>query len=164
MSETQVLDEELSALVDGELDPGRAAELRARAARSPELAARLDALRRVDAALRAVPEPAVPGDLLGRVHAAARAQAPRRVAPRSRRRRLFLAGGALAAAAAGLAIWLAPGVETGAPGTAPPVDLTSASDEEIGLALELETLEDFEVIEYLDLLEGLDPADREGRG
>jgi len=164
MSERQLLDEELSALLDGELDPGPAVELRARVARSPELAARLDALRRVDAALRAAPEPAAPADLLGRVYAAAGAQPAGRAAPPRWRRWLPLAGGALAAAAAGLALWLAPGEDTRAPVTAAPLDLSSASDEEIAVGLELETLEDLDVIEYLDLLERIDPAEQPGRG
>jgi anti-sigma factor RsiW len=133
-----VLDEELSAFLDGELEPARAEALRARLARSPALAARLAALRRVDDGLRALPARDVPDDLLGRVKAQeprgeppalaveavedaqaklrvaevrARLRRARRHAGRARRprRRLALAVGAAAAAALlALALWTAP--------------------------------------------------------
>jgi hypothetical protein len=147
-----VLDEELSALLDGELAPAREAELRARAAREPELAARLAALRGVGAALRGLPGPAVPPDLLARVKQAAAAPAApveldddarrrlaevraglssarRRAGRRGRapRRRWLAALGALATAAAlaGLALWTAPRL-SGRRGGAPPPEIARA--------------------------------------
>lgn len=216
------LDEALSALLDGELDAAAEAELRARLERSPEAASRLRELEGVDSALRGVPEPEVPGDLLARVHAAARSESPARTFARGRapggRRRWLAVGGALAAAAAAaLTLYLAPG--TSPPGDsrppapvarapeapAPPapqqrtpqeraseppptrlaekprpegtpeivevpqeavaeLDLGEASDEELLLAMELETLEDLELIEHLDLLERLDELQGAERG
>jgi len=128
-----VRDEDLAGLLDGTLDPERAAELRERLRHDPGLAERLEALRRIDAALRSIPEPPVPSDWLARVKARAReiegggpaeqaarasGRARSRVPPRARRGppRCALRRGALAwasatpaAAAAGLALWLATG-------------------------------------------------------
>jgi hypothetical protein len=213
------LDEALSALLDGELDAAAEAALRARLERSPEAASRLRELEGVDLALRGVPEPEVPGDLLARVHAAARSESPARAVARGRaplgRRRWLAVGGALAAAAAAaLALVLAPGpTPPGDPRPPSPVarapeapapqqrtpeerapeppptrlaekprpegtpgiveapqeavaelDLGEASDEELLLAMELETLEDLELIEHLDLLERLDELQGAERG
>jgi anti-sigma factor (TIGR02949 family) len=145
--------EDLSAFLDGELPPGRAAELRAHLEVCPGCAARLSRLREVDARLVAsARRVAVPGDLRARLAAriAADAAAPRRGAPRrapawrgprlARRAAAFAA----AAAAAALALVLArPGGETELGG----------SDEDLALLLELETVEDLDVIANLDLLE-----------
>jgi hypothetical protein len=121
---SDVLDEELSALLDGELGPARQAELRELLARSPEVAARLDAL------------PA--SEVGGR-------------GPRRRRRWLAPAGGlAAASTAAALALWLAPGAGREVPEE---IDLAQLSDEEIALVIDLDTLEDLELIENLDVLE-----------
>lgn len=213
------LDEALSALLDGELDAAAEAELRARLERSPEAASRLRELEGVDSALRGVPEPEVPGDLLARVHAAARSESPahavaRGRAPHSRRRWLAVGAALAAAAAAALVLYLAPGpappgdprppapvarapeapapqqrtpeerapeppptrlAEKPRPEGAPEIveapqeavaelDLGEASDEEILLAMELETLEDLELIEHLDLLERLDELQGAERG
>jgi anti-sigma factor RsiW len=212
------LDEALSALLDGELDAAAEAELRARLERSPEAASRLRELEGVDSALRGVPEPEVPGDLLARVHAAARSESPARaVAPP-------VAGGAgwpwalhwprrrpprwpsiwrLAPPRPGTRARRRPSPVARAPEAPAPqqrtpeerapeppptrlaekprpegtpeivdapqeaiaeLDLGEASDEELLLAMELETLEDLELIEHLDLLERLDELQGAERG
>ena len=155
------LDEDLSALLDGELSPQRESELRARMVGEPALAARLAELERVDLALRAMPaeapSPGLRASLRAKLEAAATAPAdnPRSV---THPRRLLpsWAGGTLAAAAA-LALYLAVSSGNDSILDAEPariVDvLASATDEEIGIALELETLADLEVIEDLELLE-----------
>ncbi|MFP6624779.1 MAG: hypothetical protein VCC20_14970, partial [Myxococcota bacterium] len=155
------LDEDLSALLDGELSPQRESELRARMVGEPALAARLAELERVDLALRAMPaeapSPGLRASLRAKLEAAATAPAdnPRSV---THPRRLLpsWAGGTLAAAAA-LALYLAVSSGNDSILDAEPARiadvLESATDEEIGLALELETLADLEVIEDLELLE-----------
>ena len=67
--EVNPADELLSALIDGELDPEAALQLRARIASEPALAARLADFKRVDAAMRAIPAPEVPADLAARTRA-----------------------------------------------------------------------------------------------
>lgn len=98
---------ELSALLDGELEASRAAELRERIARDPELAAEWEALRAVDRELRAIPPPRVSADMATRMRA--RLDAERRAAvgviPR-RRIRFRRAGLAVAALAAALVMAL----------------------------------------------------------
>ena len=155
------LDEDLSALLDGELSPQRESELRARMVGEPALAARLAELERVDLALRAMPaeapSPGLRASLRAKLEAAATAPAdnPRSV---THPRRLLpsWAGGTLAAAAA-LALYLAVSSGNDSILDAEPARiadvLESATDEEIGIALELETLADLEVIEDLELLE-----------
>jgi len=159
---------DLSALLDDELTPERAAEVRAHSRACQSCGGRLARLARVDAALALAPAPAVPPSLRGRLEARlasareadttarrpARLGAPRR-AWRGR------AAGALAAAAAGVALYLAIATrEAARPEAAPspvqvarPLDLGSVPEEEIGLALEIETVEDLEVIANLELLE-----------
>lgn len=155
------LDEDLSALLDGELSPQRESELRARMVGEPALAARLAELERVDLALRAMPaeapSPGLRASLRAKLEAAATAPAdnPRSV---THPRRLLpsWAGGTLAAAAA-LALYLAVSSGNDSILDAEPARiadvLASATDEEIGIALEFETLADLEVIEDLELLE-----------
>ena len=155
------LDEDLSALLDGELSPQRESELRARMVGEPALAARLVELERVDLALRAMPaeapSPELRASLRAKLEAAATAPAdnPRSV---THPRRLLpsWAGGTLAAAAA-LALYLAVSSGSDSILDAEPARiadvLASATDEEIGIALEFETLADLEVIEDLELLE-----------
>ena len=155
------LDEDLSALLDGELSPQRESELRARMVGEPALAARLAELERVDLAVRAMPaeapSPGLRASLRAKLEAAATAPAdnPRSV---THPRRLLpsWAGGTLAAAAA-LALYLAVSSGNDSILDAEPARiadvLESATDEEIGIALELETLADLEVIEDLELLE-----------
>ena len=58
---------QLNDLVDGRLSPTAADELRRRLHDEPELAAALEELRRLRAALRALPAPSVPPDFLARV-------------------------------------------------------------------------------------------------
>jgi negative regulator of sigma E activity len=107
---TTARDEQLSALLDGALSPAEERALRDEIARDPALAARLDELARVDAALRAIPARPVPADLRARLQARLDAEASARPqlaairggAPRRPRlsRRAWGAGFAAAAAAA----------------------------------------------------------------
>jgi hypothetical protein len=97
-------DEDLSALVDGELSPGREAEVRAHLEGCDRCRARMASFARVDDWLRAAPLPEVPPALRDAV---LRAPEAARKAPSRRRRRLSPALGALAAAAAALALYLA---------------------------------------------------------
>src|SRR6186997_3445222 len=98
---------ELVAFLDGRVEPVRGAELQARAAADPGLAAALDRRRRligiVDAA---VADTQAPHDLRLRVDALGASPPVRR---RARRRWLPLAGLAAVAAAAVLAVVLAGG-------------------------------------------------------
>src|SRR5262245_55151512 len=106
----RAFDEDLSALVDGELGATRRAELEAHLATCPGCSTRLAALRAVDAALAGLPSPAVAPDLQARLarriaderSARVRARAP---SPRGRRALRYLA--LPAAAAAALALYLA---------------------------------------------------------
>jgi anti-sigma factor RsiW len=59
----RAFDEDLSALLDGELGAERRAELEAHVAGCPGCASRLEALRAVDRALAALPAPSVAPDL-----------------------------------------------------------------------------------------------------
>ena len=68
-------EDELSAYLDGALDPEREAQVNGELARSPALAARLAELREVDARLKALPAPPVPGDLRARLQQRIEAQA-----------------------------------------------------------------------------------------
>jgi len=155
--------ENLSAFLDGELDAQTANEIAAHVASCTRCGARLEALRRVDADLAALPSPAIAGDLQQRLHAriAADASAQRRGPPR-RRRLPLLPVSAAAAAAATAVLYLAVGGEVppelpGEPGDSriAEIDLETASEEEISLAFDLDTIEDLEVIANLDLLEAL---------
>ncbi len=158
----EILDEELSALIDGELEPEREALLRARIAAEPDLAARVASFEGVDARLRGLPQPALSPDAAAALRARIETeQKPRRLPAWS--------AGALAAAAAVAVYLVMPGSQptpgTSSPGSsspgssspgsagAPEVGLAQASDEEIGIALDYETLADLEVIEDLELLE-----------
>jgi len=218
-------DEDLSALLDGELAAARRDELEAHVAGCARCEARLAVLRGVDRALAALPARAIPADLearlaarlasdaavspmdagaAGRASAAPRAPASpsahARAPARVRRLAPWLA--LPAAAAAALALYLAVRPPVGAPGgageprvvarapaappaapapplsppAAPPAtpapaaepavqvaervapaaaepDLEALDDEDLGVALELETIEDLPVIANLDLLE-----------
>jgi len=160
-------DENLSALLDGELSEEREAEVRGHVAACPHCAPRLEALRRVDRLLAAAPAPPLPSDLRARLGARIAAE-PGRRQPRIRRPRLRRFGppalGFAAAAAAALALYLGVrGGETplgaGAPArqiaqTAPamPLELEDISAEDLAIVLEIETVEDLEVIANLDLL------------
>ena len=209
------LDEQLSALIDGELDAEQERQLRARIAAEPQLAERLARLEGVDVALRALPGATLPSgleqSLRDRIDSADSASAQVRVLP-LRDRRLW-AGAGLAAAAA-LAVYLVlpgsvsmPGekgsselassetsiFESALPESALPESalpesalsesalsesalsesalpetsisasaLVEATDEEIGIVLDYETLADLEVIEDLELLEWMAEQDERG--
>jgi hypothetical protein len=103
-------EDDLSAFLDGELDPEREAAVRAALARSPALAARLAELRAVDEGLRGTDAPPVPSDLRARlqarIEAGVRDVPPAGRAPRRRRRWLSAPALAAAAVAAVLALML----------------------------------------------------------
>lgn len=146
------LDERLSALLDGELSPAEVAALRAEIARSPELAARLEALAAVDVGLRALPGRGVPPGLRARVAEELRTPATHARGPSAARRapfrraRRWLAAAALAAAAAALALLVLPRTH--------PHETPVASSE----------AEDLPVIEVLDVLAELDELEPVGSG
>jgi mycothiol system anti-sigma-R factor len=164
----EAYDEELSALLDGELSEERETEVRTHTASCPHCTRRLDALRGVDRLLASAPAPPVPHDLRARldarIAAEARRRPPRARPPRLRRLGRSALGFAAAAAAAVLALYL--GVRTGetpledgAPApqiarTAPPaaIDLDVVPADELAMVLEIETIEDLDVIANLDLL------------
>jgi anti-sigma factor RsiW len=148
--------EDLSAYLDDELDAPRFAEVHAHLASCADCRARLDALRRVDAELAALPAPTASADLRHRlaVRLDAEAAPPRRVRPPRRRHRWTIGAGIASAAAAALVLYLAVGR---GPRLLPvaAMDLDTAPAEEIAIALELDTIEDLEVIANLELLEAL---------
>lgn len=181
----EILDERLSAWLDGELDDDDETALRAELEASPALASRLAQLQRVDDALRAVPEPAVRPELAVRLReriAGEERGAPKTSrrrgmsAPPPRRRRWMLP--ALAAAAAAVLALLAvprlrqtpppeetPIARVPTPSSAPeaaapelllvPSTEPAPAAEELALAIEIESDTDLEVIEMLDWLETL---------
>lgn len=133
------LDEQLSQLIDGELDAASARALRARVAQSPALARRLAELESVDEALRALPAPQVPSDLrlrlrarIGRVASEEAAPDPALVpasgavhVPR-RRRPAWIAAAALAASVALVIVLALRGGPPGADPAAPETDVARA--------------------------------------
>ena len=173
----RAFEEDLSALLDAELSPRRAAEVRAHVASCDHCGSRFAALERVDARLAEVSLPAIPDRLTEMLRArvaadgdVAPAESPTRRAP-PRRRRWRRAALAAAVAAAAIALYLVVGdapspAGPGAPesriaragdattATAPDL-LDEASDEELALALEIDTVEDLDVIANLELLEAL---------
>jgi anti-sigma factor RsiW len=224
----QAYEADLSALLDGELEPAREAEVRAHAAGCARCAERLARLARVDEALRSLPDAETPADLAERLRVRldeerrrtaasagdpedrgrslrrgpssdevrrpgdARQAPPSQRPPPRRRRWIPLTATALAAAAA-LALYLVFGRPR--PGEEPtladrertvpepeiarrevlpepvPEELVSgpeleaiqaASDEELALALDLDTLADLDVIERLHVLEQLAALDGAG--
>lgn len=195
-------EEDYSALLDGELPPGREVELRAHLEGCARCRERLDLLARADAALTGLASPPLPADLHARLRGRiARngvvASASRRAASAPRRGRWWArsAAAAAVAAAAALALYLVLSSEPPAPLPAPtppgpqiaqstrpgpagepaggpraPVRvapggpaagqpspdagaLEAAPADDLDLALELDTIEDFDVIANLDLLE-----------
>jgi len=180
-----VSDEELSALIDGELEPEHAAALRERLGREPALARRLAGFERVDAALRALPalQPAASAQAelrarVGRVGVGrvgvGRVGVGRvgvgRVGVDSRSPRIaaagqprFWAGAAIAAAATWIVFLLLPGSLPEEPALAD-ATLAEATEEEIGIALHFETLAELDVIEDLELLELLAELEEAERG
>ena len=171
MSEHRVCeayDEDLSALLDGELSEERETEVRAHAVACPHCTRRLNALRSVDRLLASAPAPAISHDLRARLDARIAADAGRRPLrtrpPRRRRLGRPALGFAAAAAAAVLALYLGVrSVETPLEGgthapqvarTEPPraVDFDAVPADELAMVLEIETIEDLDVIANLDLL------------
>lgn len=142
---------DLSAWIDGELPAARAAEVEAHVAACASCTAQAAALRRADAALRAIPLRDLPPDALAQI--ARRAARPAAHPARVRALR-WVAGPA--AAAAGIALYLA--LRTDAPD-----DLAATPPEDLAVAIDLDTVEDLEVIANLELLEKVVALD-EGRG
>ena len=107
MSQACPTQDELIALLDGEATENRAAELRAHLKRCPACqrawAALEDLTRALAAPVPGTPAPDAVAKLMRRIEAEERAPAP----PQGRARRFpFALGGALAAAAAVVALWL----------------------------------------------------------
>jgi anti-sigma factor RsiW len=143
---------DLSAWIDGELPDARAAEVAAHVAACAICTAEVGALRRADAALRAIPlRELAPGALAEVLRRADRAT------PRVARIRVLRWVAAPVAAAAGLALYLALRPD--------PLDaeLADASPEDLAVAIDLDTAEDLEVIANLELLEKVVALDK-GRG
>ena len=181
-------DEDLSALVDGELAAEASAALRERSATEVALARRLAAFEGVGEALQSTPIRPPEDAALERIRRQLAKQTgearsdPAKLGRNARlalpRRRRALWAGAVGAAvlAASLALLFLVRGEGSvairdpqiarAPVSVPEPEteiLASASDEELGIAFELETLSDFEVIEQLELLElmaALEPPER----
>lgn len=168
-----------SALLDGELDPSREAEMRAHAASCTACEATLASLARVDVLLAGLPVRETSAELLtglrARIEAEPAVAAVARSAPPRRARRAYGWWTAAAAAAAALLLYLA--LPRPVP-VAPPVEVVEepapARDtgdpefdalpaEEIAVGLELDTAQDLEVIANLELLEAF-VALEEGRG
>ncbi len=180
-AESRDLEQDLSALLDGELAPARERAVRQALEGDVELRERFAAFESVDAQLRELDAPAMPQDLRTRLEARIASDSDARThhdrsepsesdSIASWNWRLPLAAALAAALFAG---WLAlprDGEEVDVakqePGTIPPaIDTPStvtetpaveeASDLELAIAFELETLRDLEVIEELELLEAL---------
>jgi hypothetical protein len=110
---------ELAALADGSLPPDRRAELEARVAESPALAARLEQQRRVATAVQSVTVEAPPG-------LRARIEAERKTRTAGRRWVLFTGSGLATAAAAALFLLLVlPGNVGGGPSVAEAASLAT---------------------------------------
>ena len=150
----RVLDEDLSALLDAELSPEREAELLARIESEPALAKRLAEFEAVSTELRALPAVEPSREL--RDHVRQRIEFSDSVQP-ARSRRQLKAWIGIAAVAASVSVYLLVGVNPVAapqPGPVPVASqLEAATDEELAIVLEYETLADFELIEELDVLE-----------
>ena len=150
-------DQELSALLDDEHSTERQGMMRAEIASDPHLQERFDALRSIDAQLGGLEAPPLPEDLRARLDLKIRAAAhsPRTRPPVQWARPLA------AALAAGLFVaWLLlPAAEPQAPSVANGDPLIAviqeASDVELAIAFEIDTLRNLEVIEELELLEAL---------
>ena len=145
---------DLSAWIDRELPAARAAALEAHVAACAACGAQLQALRRADGELRALPLREMPPGALAEVlrRAARGTHGEVGRAPVSRGRLLRWVA-APAAAAAGLALYLA----------TRPDPLDAASPEDLAVAIDLDTVEDLEVIANLEVLEAI-VALEEGRG
>jgi anti-sigma factor RsiW len=144
--------EDLSALLDGELAEPREVEVLGHLESCSDCTGRVEALRRVDAALAAASAATVPANLRARLDARLSSernasQSPSAASREERRTRWFAhpAIGVATAAAAALALYVGvASVQT--------VDLDDLSEEDLAMALELDTIEDLEEIANLDLL------------
>jgi len=188
-------DEELSALIDGELSVEREAEVRAHLDACARCRSQVEALCNVDLTLASAELPEVPAELRQRLaariahDAAERGAAPRRAPPRRALRRLAAPAAGLAAAAAlALALYATlrpaptpdvPALIAGPEPRSEVVELPVAADpepaplelaeepvpvpgeaeldalpeEELAVLMELDTIQDYDVIANLDLLE-----------
>ncbi len=169
---------DLSALLDGELAPERAAAVRLHASGCAPCRDQLARFERLAGVLASAPSPSVAASLFARLEAriamaSASDTGVREAAPAPAPGRAWLrrAATAVAAAAAGVALYLAIASREPAPradepfprqiarrpepaaSVPAPGDLAALPDEDLGIALELETVEDFEVIANLELLE-----------
>lgn len=123
-AECLAYDEDLSALIDGELDTEREGEVRAHVDACAHCTERMQALCNVDLALASVPAPTVSADLASRLQARLAEDAPAEVTPLRRRERaprrtpvLRYAVGFAAAAAILLAVLLVMPRDGAEPGT-----------------------------------------------
>jgi anti-sigma factor RsiW len=170
-------EEELSALIDGELSSQREAQVRDHLSVCAGCSRSLEALRGVDHALAEIAMPEVPAGLRLRVQAEIqdipqpeeatrkREVTPRRTAPSRARGRFYRpAAGVALAAAASVVIYLAVVPEpTSDAGFKTPVaavvdgasELEAASEEELAVLLLLDTIQDLDVIANLEMLERL---------
>ncbi len=143
-------DEDLSALLDGELAPEREAAVRAHLHGCTGCRDRLEALCSVDLALAGTALPDVPDGLRERIEQRiddgldGEREAPQRP---PRRRRTGPAVGSAFALAASLAVYIAVGRA--------PDPFDEASAEELAVVLEIDTIEDLDVIANLEILERL---------
>ena len=165
------LDLELSQLIDGELSPEREAELRERLRGDEQLRERFAELEAVDRSLQGLEAPELPSDLRARLQQRIDDDASEPSATATSFS--FRSGARIAAAlaAAVVAAWLLFPAER-FPTT--PLDVAEveaqdiqevdpaqqtvveeASDSELEIAFELETLQDLELIHELELLEAL---------
>jgi hypothetical protein len=178
------ISDDLSALMDGELDAEREQQVRAHLERCASCSAQLAALREVDAALRALPDrplpEAVEANMQAILHRARIVRSPSRPPPPNPRVPLYIGGGVLGLAAALiLLLYLTssrepvriaeaplplPPTTIERPAAAEPEEIATASDEELAVALELDTLDDLELIEQLELLERLAALEQGDRG
>lgn len=166
-------EEDYSALIDGELAPARAAEVRDHVGGCARCRARLAALGRVDRVLGEVPLPALSEDLPARLRARiddAPATPPNRAVGRAPRRRLpAVAAAAVVVLAAGVGFYVGSSRRAAAPDPALAEGRTAAPDPALpGAALppgdgglDRETLEDQDVIANLELLEAFVALDGE---
>jgi anti-sigma factor RsiW len=139
---------DLSAWIDRELPAARAAAVEAHVAACAACRAQMEALRRADGELRALPLREMPPGALAEVlRRSARPESTR--APRLRWMRWAVPAAGAAAAAAGVAIYLAvrPNLRD--------AELDAASPEELAVAIDLDTALDLEVIANLEVLEAI---------
>lgn len=129
-------EEDLSALLDGQLDASRAAEVRLHVASCADCTRRVDALRGVDVALRSIAATPIDAGQRDRMRPALAAERAAHRAP-PRRRRRWLAPAAFAATAAAAAAVLlvlrpvAPEIPIGVAAPATPAASKTRADAEV---------------------------------